>query len=267
MISRIQLALLSTAFLTLSMQCSPTPAQREEKTLGIVRFPNPWTRTTGDGSVVAFADPGGFEVRMKNGQPGKLIFAMKGALPGGAARSVYADQFYGVTLDPQLSVTTSTKDEWEQAEVLPITRQQIRVNNPETWSAPANHADEGLPYRDKVYSKTGMFWGNPAGLASPNGRWLAVFSFSSKAKPSVSRSTLDGGMPNAPRPGDLILEVFDTSADRQVHSGHSRYDDDPSILFNQAFWAGDTYLIVPLDPVNWSSTGGPACFLAILPTH
>jgi hypothetical protein len=229
-----------------------------------VRFPNPWTKTTADGSVVAFADPNGFEVRKNNGPPAALIFAMKGSLPGGAARSVYADQFYQVTLDGQMFVTMATKDEWEHAELLPITRERVPANTSGPSSGPAKQ-DEVLSYRDKVFAKSGKFWGRPAGITSPNGKWLAVFSFSSSAKPSVSWSPLDGGMPDEPRPGEIVVEVYDTSSGRQVQSGRSRYDSSPSILFGQAFWAGDNYLIAPLDPVNWSSTGGPACFLAILP--
>jgi hypothetical protein len=237
--------------------------QREENSLGVVRFPNPWTKTTADGSVVAFADPNGFEVRKHIGPPARLIFAMKGSLPGGPARSLYADQFYQVTLDGQMSVTMATRDEWEHAEPLPITRERVPANKSGPSSAPAKH-DEGISYRDKVFAKGGMFWGRPAAITSPNGRWLALFSFSSSAKPSVSWSPLDGGMPDEPRPGEIIVEVYDASSGRQVQSGRSRYDSSPSILFGQAFWAGDTYLIVPLDPVNWSSTGGPACFLANL---
>ena len=262
----MRLAFLWSALLAVSMQCSPPTTPRQENSLGVVRFPNPWTKTTADGSVVAFADPDGLEVRKNDGPPAALIFAMKGSLPGGAARSVYAGQFYQVTLDDQMSVTMATKDEWEHAEPLPITRERVSANTSGPSSGPAKQ-DEGISYRDKIFAKSGKFWGRPAGITSPDGKWLALFSFSSSAKPSVSWSPLDGGRPDEPRPGEIIVEVFDTSSGRQVKSGRSRYDGSPSILFGQAFWAGDSYLIVPLDPVNWSSTGGPACFLAVLPNH
>lgn len=272
MISRNRLTLTIGALLAFSVQCSwQTVAKREENGLGVVRFPEAWTKATAEGAKVAFADPRGFVVRKRIGsQPEELIFAMKGLLPGpqSGPEAVYSDAFYAVSLDGQFSVRAVKADEWERGEQLPNTREQIRSNKLyKAPSEPATHTEDGVNYRGKVFPKTGQFWGNTVGLVSPNGAWLAVFSFSSSAKPSMSWSPLDGGMLNEPRPGELFVDVYDTSTSERIQSSRARYEGSPSMLFDAALWIGNSYLVVPLDPVKFSDLAGQACFLGILPTR
>lgn len=265
MINRKQLTLITTALLTFCLQCSwQTTAGKQDMNLGIVRFPEAWLKTTAEGATVALTQTDGFVARKKTGaQPEELIFTMKGLIysPERGSESVYSDAFYAVSLDGQFRVRAATADEWQQAEQLPITRQQI--NRRQAPSDQQTHTDDGVRYQDKVFSKSGKFWGNPVGLISPNGRWLAVFSFSSTAQPRESWSPLDGGTLQEPRPGELFVDVYDTSSGKRIRIGRARYDISPSMLFGGALWVGDNYLVVPLDPLNPFDVAGQACFLGI----
>lgn len=267
MILRKRWALLLIALPVIGAQCSrQTTAKYEENNLGVVRFPNPWTRTAADGSVVVFTSTKGFMVRQST-QEKELIFAKTGSLPLGEAESVYSDRFYAVSMDHHFSVRAATKDEWERASELSNTRRQIHSNKFGLSTEPGKHLEEGVSYQGKVFNKSGKFWGNTVGLLSPHGRWLAVFSFSSSAKPATSWSPLDGGTPNEPRPGEMFVDVYETSSGQRILNGRTRYDNSPSILFEDSFWAGENYLVVPLDNAERSDNGGQACFLGILPTQ
>lgn len=264
----VTVRLILGALLAFCSQCSwQKVANKEEKGLEVVRFPDPWTKTV-EGRTVALADTRGFVVRKKTGpQPEELIFALKGLVitQQDAVESVYSDNFYAVRLDNHFSVRTATTGEWERAEQLANTRRQILSNKFGPPSEKATHTEEGVSYQDKLFQKSGDFWGSTVGLLSPNGRFLAVFSFSSSAKPRTSWSPLDGGMPGEPRPGEMFVDVYDASSGKRIQSGRARYENSPSMLFGGALWVGDSYLVVPLDPVKFSDLAGQACLLSILP--
>lgn len=269
MISRQLLMLFFSASLALSVNCSwQTTANNKEKNFGVVRFPEAWRKTTVDGATVALTDTRGFTVRKKlEGQPEEVIFTMKGLVysPERGSESVYSDAFYAVSLDGNFRVRKATADEWERAEQIGNTRQQILSNRHKAPTAPPTHTEKAVLYKGKEFSKSGEFFGNPVGLISSNGRWLAVFSFSSSARPTSSWSPLSGAEKDEPRPGEIFVDVYDTSGQR-IQSGRTRYDNSPSMLFGGAIWVGDRYLVVPLDPINSSDAAGQACFLAILPS-
>lgn len=236
----------------------------------VVRFPEPWLKTTTEGAKVVLTQADGLVARKKSGaQPEELIFTMKGLVysPERGSESVYSDSFYAVSLDGRFGLRPSTADEWQQAEQLPITRQQIVSSRRKAPSDPQTHTDDGVLYRDKVFPRSGNFWGNPVGLVSPNGTWLVVFSFSSTAQPRESWSPLDGGTLQEPRPGELFVDVYDTSSGWCIQTGRARYDSSPSMLFGAAHWVGDNYLVVPLDPLKPLDAAGQACFLGILPVR
>lgn len=271
MISRKLLTLVFSALVAFSVQCSwQTAATNEEKNFGVVRFPEAWLKTTVDGSRVALTDTRGFTARRKSGaQPAELIFTMKGLIysPERGSESVHSDAFYAVSLDGNFRVRAATADEWDRAEQLANTRQQILSNRHKAPSEPPTHTDEAVLYQGKDFPKSGKFWGNPVGLTSPNGAWLAVFSFSSSAKPSSSWSPLSGAEQDEPRPGEMFVDVYDTSFGQRIQSGRTRYDSSPSMLFGGALWIGDSYLVVPLDPIKSLDVAGQACFLGILPSR
>ena len=94
---------------------------------------------------------------------------------------------------------------------------------------------------------------------------MAVFSYSSSAKPRISWSPLDGGMPLEPAPGEMFVDIYDTSSGERVQTNKFPYDSGASMLFSGALWVSDDYLIVPLDPIRYFDVTGQACFLGILP--
>ena len=259
------------AALVVSCACTyQSVANRQENNLGVVRFPEPWTKKTADGRTVALTDVRGFAVRKTTGtQPDELIFSMTGLISTAPNRSemVNSEEFFAISLDRKFRVRTAAREEWERAAPIPNTRNAIPSNNHRVPSAPATHTENEVIYQGKKFSKSGEYWGNPVGLVSPNRAWLAVFSFSSSAKPTTSWSPLDGGMLNEPRPGELLIDVYDTSSGQRVQKSNLHYESSPSILFGGALWAGDSFLIVPLDPIKDSDLAGQACFLVILPTH
>lgn len=64
MIPRKRLTLIFGALLAFTVQCSlQAVADKEEKSLGVVRFPAPWSKTTVDGATVALANRDGLVAR------------------------------------------------------------------------------------------------------------------------------------------------------------------------------------------------------------
>lgn len=270
MISRKLSTLILGALLALSMQCSGrTAANKAENGLGVVRFSDGWSKSIG-GRTLVLADTNGFVVRRKvSPQPEELIIRMKGLItnPEGKSETVFSDEIYAISLDDQFRVRAATADEWERAEQLENTRRQIRSNRSKAPSEPPRHTENEVSYKEKFFVKSGEFWPEPVGLQSPDGASLAVFSFSSSAKPQTSWSPLDGSLLQEPRPGEMFVDVFDTSSGQRIQSGRARYDGSPSMLFSGALWVGNNYLIVPLDPQNSSDAAGQTCFISILPTR
>jgi hypothetical protein len=228
-----------------------------------VRFPEAWVKRTNDGRTVVFADENGFVVRRDVSQRDELLVAMRGLLPAQCDHPfyVYSDNFYAVALGGDIKVRPATLKEWEQAEELTNTRHQLKSDSPKQ----STHANDAMYYRGKSFSKTGKFWGGRVGLISPDRKWLAVFSFSSRHKPRRSWSPLDLGGLMEPCCGKIFIDVYDTSSGERVLSGRRRYRFSPSMFFSAALWVGNEYLIVPCDPIKWRDVAGQACLLGILP--
>lgn len=268
MISRKLSTLTVCALLALSMQCSwRTVANKAENGLGVVRFFNGWSKALPNGRILVLADTNGYVVRRKvSPEPQELIIRMKALITNaeGKSETVFSDEVYAVSLDLQFRVRAATADEWERAEQLENPRLQIRSNRNKAPSEP-RHTENAVSYKEKLFVKSGEFWAEPVGLVSPDGKSLAVFSFSSSAKPQTSWSPLDGSLLQEPRPGEMFVDVFDTSSGKRIQSGRARYDGSPSLLFGGALWVTNNYLIVPLDPQNSSDAAGQTCFIGILP--
>ncbi len=240
-------------------------SSKQENNLGVVRFPKVWTKKLADGRTVAFANPLGFEVRAKKGaEPEEVIFAMKDLFIDAKGRSVsaYSDDFYAVSVDGKFRVRRAGADEWQRAEQLPNTQHEIHYYKytPDSLT----HTEDEVIYHGKKYRKSGTFWPNTSALVSTSGAWLAVFSYSSSAKPRTSWSPLDGGMPDEPTPGKMFIDIYDTSSGERVQTNNFRYNTSPASLFGGAKWIGDDYLIVPLDPIRYFDIASQACFLGIL---
>lgn len=235
----------------------------------VVRFSDGWSKSIG-GRTLVLADTKGYVVRRRvSPEPQELIIRMKGLItnPEGKSETVFSDEIYAVSVDHQFHVRAATPAEWERAEQLENTRRQIRSNRNKPASEPPRHTENAVIYGEKLFVKNGEFWAEPVGLLSPDGGSLAVFSFSSSAKPQTSWSPLDGSLLQEPRPGEMFVDVFDTSSGKRIQSGRARYDGSPSMLFGGALWIDNNYLIVPLDPQNSSDAAGQTCFIGVLPTR
>jgi hypothetical protein len=198
---------------------------------------------------------GEYEVRiLSKSSPGELLFGMKDY------DDAYAENFYAVTLDGRFEVRAVGADDWSQAEKVSNTRFDPFSNDTKVTG-------ESLQYRGKTFAKTGRSWESTAALPSLHGRWLAVFSHTSeKDKPSYG--VMGGGGRGK---GEMFIDVYDTSSGVKVLSANAPHQggDKPSRLFNNTFWVGDSYLVVPLDADAWnhdSADGhGESVLLGILP--
>jgi hypothetical protein len=109
------------------------------------------------------------------------------------------------------------------------------------------NAPPGISHAGRDFAKTGKFWASTVGIVSPGGKWLAVFSYTSRKAPTPYRGIVlpTGGEPER---GTIHADVYDASAGELVLSGrHSFGGVGPSSLFGNAVWVEDRYLAVPLD--------------------
>jgi hypothetical protein len=240
--------------LVFCFQCakSPSVTQGSDK-LGVVNFPD-WflSKKTTDRGLSVIIATGRYEVRKGlQSFPGELFFQ---ATDNDAEPSV---NFFAVTLDGQFTARSVSADEWTRAEPLSSTRF-------ESYGEAKTNA-EGAQYRGKIFAKTGRSWESAAALPSPGGKWIVVFSHTSE-KDNPSYGILGGGGRGK---GEMFIDVYDTSSGKKILSGHAPHGggDKPGRYFNDAFWAGDRYLIVPMDSQITSSgrSTGDSCFLGILP--
>ena len=65
----------------------------------------------------------------------------------------------------------------------------------------------------------------------------------------------------------MFVDVYDTSTGEKVMAGRAPHSGggSPQVLFENAFWIEDRYLVVPLDTDRFSGTEGETLFLGVLP--
>ena len=103
----------------------------------------------------------------------------------------------------------------------------------------------GVSYAGKLFAKSGRTWGDPVGVLSPGGRWLAVLSYTSPEKRRKFRSVLEEG--GEPERGDLHVDVYDAATGERVLAGKHAYRGDPSSILGNSVWVEDRYFVMPLD--------------------
>jgi hypothetical protein len=247
---------ISGAVLLGCLQCAKSPSvTKGAGSLHLVDFPKWFERKDPALSKEdLIVTTGEFEVRRLSRSPSELLFGMKDY------DEAYAENFYAVSLDGQFKVRPASANEWSQSEQLPTTRV-------DPGSSAVRVIGDSVEYRGKMFAKTGRSWESTAALPSPRGKWLVVFSHTSeKDKPSYG--VMGGGGRGK---GEMYLDVYDTSSGEKILSASAphRGEDKPSRLFNHALWAGDRYLIVPLDPDAWvhapNGAQGESIFLGVLP--
>lgn len=251
------IAVLSLLALASVLKCAgspPTVTQGHER-LGVVRFPERFVRTGSGGGKVVITDIG-YEVRkLTDANGARLLFGMK-SFDMETRSSVYSDNFYAVSLDGQFKVTPITARDWDRAE-------RASTPRPGQQRDAGSQTEDEIEYRGKNFKRTGRSWGLPASLPSPQGKWLAVFSHTSAGEPRPGPVTGGRGYGK----GEMFVDVYDTSTGEKVIAGRAPHSGGgyPQVLFENALWIEDRYLVVPLDTPRTLGTEGDACFLGILP--
>lgn len=225
-----------------------------EDRLALINFPDWFFRDdrTAAGEKIIIGT-GRYEVRkLGDSFSGELLFA---AQDNDDAFS--ANQF-AVTLDGRFVVKAITPQAWEKA-------RQISIKRPSASNHEVKLVGDAVKFRDKTYKKTGASFESTLALASPQGRWIVVFSHTSE-KDNPSYGTLGGGGRGK---GEMFIDVYETSSGRKVLAASAPHTggDQPLRHFNETFWAGDDYLIVPLGTQTHDPNGGTgnSCFLGMLP--
>jgi hypothetical protein len=227
--------------------------------LQTVSFPNPFlSHTSGEtrGGGGTIMDSLEYDVkRLSGNRAAELLFAMKGFDPG-SMRAVRSQNLYAVSLDGNFRVRQATAAEWDGGEPLPRGGESLSTGvDVET--------PEGVRYRGKIFPKSGRSWGAHVALPSPQGTRLAVFSYTGGSKPLLPPMVpLDSNAPpDEPESGTLFVDVYDTNTGKKLAATSSAYNRSPaSVFFSRAFWAGDSYFVMPLDVF------GQTCLLGLL-TH
>lgn len=211
---------------------SPVVSLGQDK-FGVVEFPLPFMRQDKDSKVMITR--GAYEVRQLPDSPhNELLIAAQDY------DDAYSENIYAVSLDGRFQVRAVTEQEWNQAKRLPSSR---RGELSFGLIAPT---EVGIKYRDRVYPHTGKTWTQTEAFPSPSGKWLAVFGDSSEESKTPGIPGFSGG---GRTKGEMFVDVYDTSTGEKIMAGRASHSGGhhPSFLFNNSLWAGNRYLIVPLD--------------------
>ena len=256
--------------LGLGFSCSsPRREPQVSGPLGVVRFTEPWVKWKGD-AWVGVNDHIQYVIRRTSKGParGELLFAVKQGFDGSLfGKEVYdfavnnpnydyySDDRFAVSLDGRFSVRKATAGEWDVAEKPLHSYHFIKsFENPQVTG-------EAVKYNGRLYRKSGESWGTEVALVSPRATWMAVFSYTSREKPS--ESLIPGFGSTEPAHGEVFLDVYDISSGEKVIAAHAPYGGTygghaPSMLFGSSLWVDDRYFVMPLEPSH------EFCFLGIL---
>lgn len=215
-----------------------------EGKLGVIEFLQPFVRPYKD--TKAMITTGEYEARQLSGaSQGELLIAERDD------DEVYSENIYAVSLDGKFQVRSVTGQDWNQAQRIPSSRRS------EARFGVIKPAREGIEYRGRVYPHSGKAWTQTEAFPSPSGKWLAVFGDSSEETNTPGIPGISGGGRTA---GEMFLDVYDTTTGKKVLAGRAPHRGrvDPGILFDNALWVEDRYLIMPLD------NPGEAFFVGIL---
>ena len=241
----------STLLLLIGLQCGarhqPVPVLKVPGKFAVVRFGH-WLKDKN----VHMSDPNRYEVRRLSAD--ELLFTVKELAYGDDSQKewtesnqgVFSKNYYAVNINDQFQSRTATEQEWKQASPILHSRHQVLSINDAASSKTDRQPEEGLAFRGKLFTRSGQSWGHPVALVSPKGKWLAVFSYTSK-EPPPQENALFGGKVEAGN-GDLFLDVYDIASGEKVITGHAPFTNNaPSMRFVNALWIEDQYLVMPLD--------------------
>jgi hypothetical protein len=249
----MSLKILAAIFaVSLSAQCTNSQIVRnpDQDGFAVIQFPKPFKRAD---STIIISET--YEVRQLSGQSGnQLAFAMKDD------DGTYGSAIFGVDLEKGLKVDELKATDWARARSLPDKRY-------DPFAHETKVEGDAVLFHGKRFPRTGQSWESTDALASPNGRWLAVFSHTSE-KDLPSYGVLGGGGRGK---GEMFVDVYDTNSGKKIHSTQMphRGGDQPGRFFNNSVWIEDKYLVIPIDTEPreqvGSSSPGDRILLATMP--
>lgn len=229
-----------------------------EDRLGIARLPEPFVIAESRGSAKVIT--GGFEIRiLSDADPGELLLA------GRDYDKAYSDNTYAVSLDGQFKVRQVTRQDWGRAKTPKPEGEHVSAveADPERPNTSVVSKKPAITYRGRSFARTGAAWTSNGALASPDGKWIAVFSH------TTEKETTGGALPGLGQggrgEGEMFVDVYDTSSGERVMAGHAPHSGGqyPDYDFYKAVWVENRYLIVPLSYF----ARGSAYFIGISPVE
>lgn len=202
-----------------------------------LHFPQPWLDEM---ELPNFIEQ--IEVRKLPNSPADEFFF--GALPDGdyfyahevdknRPKPRYGKNMFAVNFSAEPRARVATQQEWESGSRIPAKPRTVVANSPD-------YASGEIVYRQKRYSKPGKYWG--AGMLSPNGKWLAAFSYTGEKEKSLF--FMDGGSIVT---GDAFLQVYNTATGQKVFEWEAKKVKHPTHFDNPVVWLDERYFLFPED--------------------
>lgn len=235
----------------------PPQVTHGEARLRIVRFPEQFMIKLAENR---YELPQTEEFRFSRQGGESLLFRMKGyraegtgADPKTGAYVVnyeYSDNAYAVSLDGRFDVRAVLETEWEQGQKRRET--DDRGGDFEPDGSIRIYASEGLEesaYKGRRLAKTGAEFYSNVALVSPNGKWVAVFSHTSRRR-WFKRPSLIPFMGGDDRiaSGTMFVDLFDARTGERLATAQAPHEGSFDMyVFTQAAWIEDRYFVMPLD--------------------
>ena len=207
-----------------------------------------------------------YEARRAAGSAGdELLFTVKAPPTGGrpgtewqesaplGAGEAFGVNYRAVNFDGPPQSRTAGEEDWQRAQPVLHSRHVV-AEGASLARGPGAPPPQSVAFRGRAFAKSGESWGETAALASPSGRWLAVFSYTVKTASSVDRAGVADG--------EFFWDVYDTSSGERVLNGYQPFGGAaPAKQFSAAVWIEDRYLVMPLE------SSFDSCLVGVLPTN
>lgn len=247
--TRARVSFLLAALLSLRFLSPPAAAESATARVragaaycNVVVFPQ-WLGPAGDRNwkFDFYEGSGKFKFRKGGGQETEVL--VSGSLDdhNGMRESL---TFCALSLDRGIC-RPSSREEWDRAVPVPLERQYAQP--------PLVIAGDALTGDGKAYPKSGPNWlDGPSGTqrapASPDGRYLAVYSYSGNfAVPEPLRGPI---LPlRHPVRGNYWVDIYDRTNARLTISIEGSFRGlSPAAMIEDAFWLNRHYYVIPLSP-------------------
>jgi len=243
---KLSILIVGFAFVIASLSCQDVAQVAHTKSVSYsstasakLHFPQPWLD-----EMEGFYSIEQIEVRkVPNSSHDEFFFR---ALPDGdnqyahevdknMPKPRYGKNMFTVSFSAGPQVRAATQQEWESGSRIPTEPRSL-------FHKGQDYSVGEIEYRQKRYSKVGKYWGE--GLLSPNGKWLAVFSYNGEKPPPDFFHFITGG---SPPEGDIFWQIYDTVTGQKVFEWEAKNVKGPTHFDHPLVWVEDGYFIFPED--------------------